>query len=500
VTLSGGYRAPIVLSLTPYRSTTFTPPSGRDDWPPTIEQERLDRYLAYEALVENKPWDVFASLRLTPDQMTKVVLAVALPELLCNVWADALYGSEEPPNVNFATSSTSDRWAEIWKANGGDDVLGWEGIFSTAFRGVGVWKLRRAREDEDRPEEIVIEEIVPSIYFPKTRRDGRTLESVTLAYEEDRSEPGDDKTDVWQRKEEHTIEGGQYVIRYLTRPAKDARGGWIEWLPEERPDGVDFLPFVETHAKRWSGRYWGMSELERNLTLFDEIDDRLSAIGEILDYHGSPILQVPKSTLFGGVFYKGADRTIGVANADEAGIARYVTYDAQASSQFGAVDKAIELAFLTSEVPPTYFGMLEGAVYSGSALRLRLQNYLKKAARWQRKDEARLHALIHHALRLDGFPEGDELVPETVEYGDPLPADDLENSQIENSLFAGRLSSQETSIRRLRRVPPKDVPAEIARIDADQEKTGAQAQTRAAVQPPAGLGELAPGSTTPTAG
>jgi SPP1 Gp6-like portal protein len=487
------------MSLTPFRSTVYKPPAGRDDWPPAIEQDRLDRYLAYEALIENTPWDVFASLRLSPEQMTKVVLAVALPELLCNVWADALYGSEDPPDVSFADDSTSDRWDQIWKANGGDDVLGWEGIFGTAFRGVGVWKLRRARDDEPRTEQIVIEEIVPSIYFPKLRRDGRTLESVTLAYEEDRAEPGSDKTDVWQRKEEHFLDvNGQYVIRYLTRPAKDARGGWIEWLPEERPDGVDFLPFVDMHAKRWSGRYWGMSELERNLTLFDEIDDRLSAIGEILDYHGSPILQVPKSTLFGGVFYKGADRTIGVANADEANIARYVTYDAQAQSQFSAVEKAIELAFLTSEVPPTYFGMLEGAVYSGSALRLRLQNYLKKAARYQRKDEARLHALIHHALRLDGFGEGDELVPETIEYGDPLPADDLENSQIESSLFAGRLSSQETSIRRLRRV--QDVGEEISRIEADQEKAGAQAQGRANVEPPAGLGELAPGSNTPTAG
>lgn len=497
---SGGYANPVMLSLTPFVEKRYVAPTTeKEDWPPFAEAGRVDSYAAYEFLIENRHAEVFASLQLSKDQREKVVLAVALPELLCNVWADSLYGGDEPPSVNFASDPITERWGEIWQANGGDDVLGWESIFGTAFRGTGVWKLRRAFDDEGRDEAIVIEEITPAIYFPRLKPDGRTLDYVVIAFEEDVNGPDDPRAEIWQRREVHRMDGDQYVIDYSTRRASSSsRLEWRQWKPSERPDNVDFLPFVDMHTKRWAGRYWGMSELQRNLSIFDEIDDRLSAIGEILDYHGSPILQVPKSVLVGGVFFKGADRTLGVANADEAQLARYITYDGQASNQFAAIDKAIELAFLTAEVPPAYFGMMEGAAYSGSALRLRLQNYLKKAARYMRKDEARIRALARMALRLDGQNDDEAIVPEMIDHGDPLPADDNENAQIENLLFSGKLSSRETSIRRLRRV--KDVTQEIGRIEKEQAATGELAQRP--LTPPAGLAaagiQPAPGTNPPS--
>lgn len=501
MTVMGGYGSPLIMALTPYVVKAYRPPTEKEDWPPFAESERLTAYAQYEALVENRPWEVFDSMQLSRGQTTKVTLALALPELLCNVWADSLYGAAEPPDVAFANDAQGERWTEMWNANGGDDELGWEGVFGTAFTGCGVWKLRRAFDDEARDDPIVIEELNPSIYFPRPRSDGRTLDYVMLAYEEDVAGPDSARQEIWQRRERHYMDGTQYVIRYETRRASSSsKLGWIKWKEDERPDGVDFLPFVEMHTKRWRGRYWGMSELQRNLTLFDEIDDRLSAIGEILDYHGAPILQVPKSVIIGGVFQKGADRTIGAANPDEASIARYITYDGQASAQFAAIDKAIELAFLTAEVPPAYFGMIEGAAYSGSALRLRLQNYLKKAARYKAKDEARIRELASKGLRLDGQAR-DAIEIESVNYGDPLPADDLENSQIESTLVAARLSSRETSVRRLRRVPAEKLDEELAKIKGDEDAAGEGAQR--ALAPPAGLAGAgitpAPGTQPPTA-
>lgn len=498
-TFTGGYSSPIIMGLTPYTRTKYRSPSVLDDWPPFVDSERLEALAAYEALIENRVWDVYESARLSTDQKTKVQIAIAMPELLCNVWADALYGGEEadPVDFEFEQDNVRDRFDEIWRENGGFDVLGWEGVFGTAFSGTGVWKLRRAYEGERRREEVVIEEISPAIYFPRIRRDGRTIESVTLAYEEQ-----GDGDKIMERLEDHYLEGDQYVIRYRTR--EQGKTDWLRWegegrAPEERPEGVDFLPFVDMHAKRWRGRYWGMSELHRQMSAFDEIDDRLSAIGEILDYHGAPLLVAPKSVMFGGVFYKGVDRMLGAGSREDAELVRYVTFDGMIDQQIAAIDKVIELMALTAEVPLPYFGITEGATYSGSAIRLRLQNYLKKAARWARKDTERIRALSQMALRLSGeFGESDDLVPTKVNYGDPLPADDFENSQIESTLVGAKLSARKTSITRLRRVD--DVDEEMKLIESETEADVTAAQARVGPPAPAGLGAAGIEAGTPAGG
>jgi SPP1 Gp6-like portal protein len=488
-TFTGGYDTPIIMGVTPYTRTRYRSPLGSaNDWPPLIDSDRIETLEVYEALIENRVWDVFESARLSPEQATKVQIAIALPELLCNVWADALYGSEGTPvDIEFAADATRDRFDDIWRDNGGFDVLGWEGVFGTAFSGFGFWKLRRAGEDELRREEIVIEELDPRIVFPRLKRDGRTIDHVVLAYEEADFEG--DREVTMQRRERHFMDGEQYVIQYATRRAGET--AWIEWegpgrAAEERPDGVNFLPFVDMHAKRWRGRYWGVSELARQMSAIDEIDDRLSAIGEILDYHGNPLLVVPKSTMFGGVFYKGSDRVIGAATPEDAQIARYVTFEGMINEQISAIDKVLELISLTAEIPLPYFGITEGATYSGSALRLRLQNYLKKASRWQRKDESRIRLLAQMALELDGsVGSGDALVPTKITYGDPLPADDFENSNIESTLVGAKLSSRKTSITRLRRVD--DVDEEMKLIDDESEADVTAAQGAGNVPAPAGL-------------
>lgn len=500
-TVTGGYSTPLVQALTPYTVTYARPASAMNDYPPFVDSDRLAAYADYEFLVENRPWEVFESLQIRdPEQKTKVALAIGLPELLCNVWADSLYGDEQPPDVQFASEGAATRFDEIWRANGGDSELGWEGVFGTAMSGTGVWKLRRRRDGETttNDEEIVVEELSPAIFFPRLRRDGRTIDFVTLAWEEDRADPAADHPDLWQVREIHRVDNGQYVIEYAER--KTGTASWTRARPDERPEGVDFLPFVEMHAKRWRGRYWGISEIARQLSTIDEIDNRISQIARILDYHGDPLLQVPKSVLFGGQFYKGAERTVGIANHDDADVARYITYDGQIAAQVQAIDKALELAFLTAEVPAPYFGLVEGAAYSGSALRLRLQNYLKKAARYRSKDEMRVREIATMALELDGSFTGDAAIPERVIYGDPLPADDAENAQILTSLVAGRIASRETAVKRLRWTD--DPAAELRRIDAEQAADGQNLQAGAGARTPAGLAGVlpaAPGTNPPSA-
>lgn len=483
MTISRTQGAPLVMGLTPYTETRAILP-GRNDWPPYIDQTRLDRLADYMALVENRPWDAFADLNLAADQKTKIALAVALPELLCNVWADAVWGDEDERAVSLAFPSDAAQAKWEFLAEAVDfETIGWESVFGRAARGTDVLQIGRNEAMLDiTGTEITVTEINPAIFFPKLRPGSdRFLESVTLAWE---AVNLDDDGKLWQYKEFHRVENGQYVITYRGRRSGDAM--YSETKPDSAPIGVDFLPFVDAHAKRWAGRYWGVSEIARNMSLFDEVDNTLSNIAEILEYHGKPVLQVPASVVYAGTLFKGADKAIGIRNPDEADIAKYITYDGQLTAQMQSLDKNIELILLVSEVPRSYFADPNGGAPSGTAQRLRLQNYLKKVGRYRRIETRRLRAVADMLLRLDdaGSASGSRIADRNdrkpdVTYGSPLPADEAQDATIEQGLVAAGLSSRRTSITRLRRVD--DVDAEIVEIEADQ---AAAAQSQFPPLPP----------------
>lgn len=467
------YDQPIVMGLTPYTRSTLKLHELRSDWPPTRDEERLTAYSLYTALIENRPSDVFDDLRGREDQSDKISLALALPELVTSVWADAVWS--DPPTIELQASGAEDRWQAIDTANDFSEIGGWESVFGAAGWGTSVLRLRRdetrtARWDTD----VVIEEIDPAIYFPVLKRgSARDVESIVLAWSEDRSDPDAEKADIWQVREVHDVVNGQYQIERFERREGGpfSRDSWRS-VKFEQPAGVDFLPFVDLHAKRWRSRYWGVSELARNVTLFDEMDNTLSNIAEILEYHGKPMLQVPASVIYGGTLTKGADRAMGIRRPEDKDIARYITYDGQIDAQLADLDRLLELALLVSEVPRTYFGVGVAAqsAPSGTSLKLQLQNYLKKADRYQRAESKRLRELVPMALALDGKVAKGRLLDmmPKITHGSPLPADDEQEARIEQGLFGAGMSSLELSLRKLRRVPADEIDDEIARIEDEK--------------------------------
>lgn len=468
-----GYGSPIIAGLTPFSTTMIDPyrEIRTPDWPPYIDEQRLAAYDQYTALIENEPWKVFESLRLQHGEEDRIVLAAALPELLATVWADAVW--TDPPQIEFESDSITDRWTAIDEANDFTEQGAFDSVFAAAGWGTSVLKLRRDNDRATRlglDSDVVIEEIDPGIFFPVLRRgSARDIESVVLAWSEQRPKGSGDGEETWQVRELHEIDGGRYTIETQERRAENgsARNAFRR-VKFEQPEGVDFLPFVDLHGRRWRGRYWGVSELSRNLSLFDEIDATLSSVAEILDYHGSPMLQVPASVIYGGTLTKAVNKTMGIRRPEEADIARYITFDGMISDQVAHLDKLIELALFTAEVPRAYFGLGDlAAVTTGVALRLQLQNYLKKADRWQRAETSRLKRLLPMALRLDGQAAG--LVPK-ITHGSPLPADDEQTARIESMLYQAKMTSLRLALKKLRRVGSEpELDDEMAAIEDERE-------------------------------
>jgi hypothetical protein len=475
--ITGGYRSPLVMGLTPWTKARLDWPSIRTDWPPYQEADRLVRYAEYTALIENAPADVFDDLKLRDDQKTKILIAANLPELLCQVWADAIWS--DPPTIELPSTAAEDAWEAIDKANRWTIEGAEESIFGAAFSGHSIVRLFRSEElGAITGSEVQIEEIDPAIYFPILKAgSSRIVESVVLAWEEDRAPIDAPKQDVWQVREIHDVDDGVYQIQKQERK----QGGPTSQDPfrnvggPQIAQGVDFLPIVDLHAKRWRGRYWGVSELHRQLSLVDEIDNTLSNVAEILEYHGKPLLQVPASMIFGGTLMKGADKAMGIRDPAQAPIARYITYDGQIANQLSQLDKLLELAFLTAEVPRTYFGLgLEGGVPSGTSLKLQLQNYLKKAGRWQRKETMRTETLVPMALHLAGGFQREDVVPE-VGHGSPLPVDDEQQVRIVAAAVTASLMTQKSGVRVMKRLGyVEDVDDEMNELEAEKEASVAR--------------------------
>jgi hypothetical protein len=167
-------------------------------------------------------------------------------------------------------------------------------------------------------------------------------------------------------------------------------------------------------------------------------------------------------------------------------VAKYITYDGKITEQLASLDKLLEVAFLTVEAPRTYFGLgIEGSAVSGTSLRLQLQNYLKKAKRWQRREANRLRALGEFVMRIEDMGQ-DVARDSKVNDGSPLPADDEQEARIENLLSGNAvLSSRKTSISKLRRVD--DVDEEVAAIEAEQSAASAGAPTAPGITESTGI-------------
>ena len=487
--LISSYDQPIILGLTPWNRTQITFNGVTDrDWPPYVDGDRLQRYDEYTALIENRPQDVFADLQPSSEQRSKVALALALPELLASVWADSVWS--DPPTIELPTDAVQGQWDEIDQANDFTEIGAWESVFGAAGWGQSILYLRRDEERTDRFDtDVVIEEIRPEIFFPILKTgNARIIEAVVLAWEENRGDP-DGRDDLWQVRERHELLDGQYVITLEERKTQSGLSTEpFRRVSTEEPAGVSFLPFVDLHAKRWRGRYWGVSELSRVMTLIDEIDNSLSNIAEVLEYHGKPMLQVPASVMYpgtvvgstaggamvygGSYLVKGADKTIGIRRPEEADIARYITFDGQLDPALQEIDRLVELALMTSEVPRSYFGLGPevSAAPSGVSLKLQLQNYLKKAARWQRNESQRLRTLIPMALALqNGTDPTVQPIPEIM-HGSPLPADDEQQVRIVEAAVTAKLMSRESGVRVMKRLGYiDDVEDELAAIDQDRE-------------------------------
>jgi len=451
-------------------------------YPPPEHAGRVQGYVRLEQLYMGAHKDVFS---ITPGayQMARYIVC-NFPMTLSNLSADLLFG-EQP---DFLAGDESDEGAiealdRLVRDNEIYTTL-YEAALAGSFRGDAVLKVRwgqRNPEIENSPEEAIIEELPPVIYFPETDEDNiRRVKAVNLAWLKSALR---DSKQKFIRVERHTpglIEnllfelpesGGASIELKAAKPAAFSDVYLLGEEPEETVQTkLPFIPVFHVPNFRYGSRFWGISDYQGLEPIFEALNERVSQIDEVLRKHVAPKLLLPPGMIDedGKIRF---DQMESITMGPQDQPPSYITWDAHLTAAFSQVDKLLEFLFILSETAPSVFGLDKyGIAESGRALKLRMIRTLAKIGRKRNYWDRAIRRALYAAMLLEQAHGGAKYEPvePTIRWADGLPEDMVEMAEIEEKRLKSGNTSVQSSIERLDGADR--VEEEMARMGDEEEQ------------------------------
>ena len=458
-----------------------------EKWPPEGHTQRLENYARYRALFFGRHDEVFARVQSWLDKevdKTMVYIVANFAGLISKICADLLFG--EPIKAVVGKSESPEQNAvDNILADNNLHTVNYEMALSSSWRGDAVYKARFGKYRSWKDTEQAIIESVPSgVFFPHLNGDNiQEMTGATLAWEK---KSGNKK---YLRKEIHEPGLIRNELWYLdgSKPKyKVALKTLDEYAGVLDMQETGYLGLLVEHVPNWrlDDMFWGISDYVDLESMFDELNNRVSKISRILDKHSDPKLILPAGVMSWDAvrkrwYVEKEDLQVIEVGEDAAtgDLPKYLVWDAQLEAAFKQIDKLLDLLMMMSEVSPAAFGMdKNGIAESGRALKFKLLRTLSKVNRKKLYFDQGLKNILYAAQVLDvthGKGSYDPQVPR-IEWADGLPADPVEQSEIETNRLAAGNTSLESSVRRMDRLEGADLKEELDRIKGE----------KAQVQPP----------------
>ena len=447
-------------------------------FPPTpADASRIRGYEFYERLFLGNHFDAF-NIKIDDPQFSRAYsrlryVAVNFAGLVSKVVADMLFGETVSAKVEEGDQEFIDA---LWHENHLDTQL-FESALTNSFMGDDLFKLRSGeRNPGDNKITAIIEEITPVIYFPKI--DGFNV----------RAEPKE-KILAWTFK----IADAVYLRQEIHKPGLienkvfKMEGEKIKNEVDIGILGLDLQPVQLTgvdfslvnHVVNWKtgNRHFGISDYFDLETIFYAINNRMTAVDNILDKHSDPILMVPPGILDDDGKVK--KKALGVIELGEGetGKPEYIVWDASLENAFKEIEKLVEFMYMIGEVSPDVLGLGEGVSDSGRALKFKLMRTIAKVSRKKLYYDQALKNVLYKAqvfaqangLVVGGrWLEGEPVVPEIV-WNDGLPIDAHEQIEDEVAMVDAGLKSKKAAIMALNQVD-EDTAEEMLKEADDEAK------------------------------
>jgi len=431
-------------------------------WPP--DRERIEGYRRFECLYRGDHRSAFkekvASLLFNKGGDGLTWLALDYPRTIVDIPADLLVGA--PPVISYEDKTLNAAWQDIAERSRFDACL-LELAQDKGMRGDAVIEARGLGEN------VLIEPKPAYCYFPELSLDNvREVRGEALAWSRgfegmtvvrvDRYTPGKIS------REAYVLDGMKMGRRIIGAQLSRVLGPGV---PEESRTGVERSTLVHVPNTRGSNDFFGRSDLGGGLvTLFEEVDERLSQIVRILDKHASPKMAGPANLI-------DQDGNVNLL-ADYFGVSgnqpvpQYLTWDAQLIAAFEAYKAVKDEIFRHSQISPLLAGYVNGASYdSGRAYKMQLAPTLAKTARKGLYLDAGLREAVRLAVAIyTGKSYSDTPAP-NIRWRDGLPKDLQEMATTNGQRIEKGTLSRRSAIMSEMDCDEATADNEIARIDAE---------------------------------
>ena len=453
-------------------------------WPPKSEVERMERYEQNLNLYEQNHDEVYGDWwrTLRQDIHASLEMVVGFPQTLSNHWGDLLVG--EPPAYSVAGNKEGEAGTDEDDAEEMLQDLVERTRLNTVIReacidysrfGDALIKVRRKNGRAH------LEAISPQIWFPVVdRADIRDVKAHVLAWVFD-----DGNTDIAKRRKflhAEIHEPGRIERRVFEMSDGDSTIGRQlpeaeaqEWFGDfkEEPIGTQADGMLVLHVAndRPTNSLFGYDDYAVIDSYVQETETRLAQWSRINDRHADPPVAGPPIARPEA----GSDEAYAVATGEryievesDTMLPQYIQQNLSVETIKAELDWIEERMYREASVSGIAFGQSRtGYAESGSALRLRMQPDLTKAARIR----TAFDPVIVEAIRLASVlePETATLTGITVGWKDGLPEDEREKVQSETAKRSAGLTSLVSSIMRLENISREDAEKEVERIREEQQ-------------------------------
>ena len=441
-------------------------------WPLDQDACRLKAYCKYEEIFEGAHREAFRPRKYVTSNGKTVYLGVNVAGVISRVTADFLFG--EAPSFRVGDTGTPEQQALDALVESNDlATTFYEAALSASFRGDAVFRVRVGPRRAGARTDVIIEEI-PAYSYHAERSPDNARQVLSEAV-------------VWPRKvgrltylrvETH-VPGHIVHQAFRYNPDTQVIGDEVS-LDEAYPDGDAPPPEEDTGVEdsllvhvpnfRHGSLYYGISDYEGLVDLFEAVNNRLTQIDRILDRHASPkLVGLPGMSDPRGLVDVEALEYIEADSELFKTIPRYVTWDANLTQAFADYETLLLTCCRMAEISPSALGMDDnggGSANSGVALRLRYLSTEHKCNRKKRYFDRGIKKLLRIALALGavklGMPAVDQ-EPEII-WQDGLPQIYPEAVQTEALRVSSGLSSKVSAIQRLDGCTAEQAEAELERI------------------------------------
>lgn len=349
------------------------------------DKARLSEYELYTKIFLGEHFDAFAHLSkdFKKDYKHLQYVTANFGGLLSKVSADMLF--EEMPKMTLPTGDM-DFFTALLSRNQ-LQIQFYESGLEQSYNADVVFRIRA--EDS----QCIIEDINPAYWFPEINPNNVRAEPTAhnLKWKMKLKDPnGKDIEALFV--ERHTKGKIEYKLYQLDG---DSLGGELEVgayikdkagnpMPSEVNTKINEFLIIHIPNFRNNQRFFAISDYKDLISLMFAVNNRFTAVDNILSAHGEPILAVPQGVLDdNGKVNRKKFGVIEVDNTQANGmLPQYIVWDAKLESAFTEIDKLVDLLFLMSDTSQSLFGLNKGGVAeSGRALKFKLLRTLAKKHR-----------------------------------------------------------------------------------------------------------------------